>query len=103
VEKYTAQFGNPPEEDEANGYTTGQVVTAAVKAVGCAEQGDCQTKLVEWLRGNQVETVVGPLRWDAQGRPQGAHMIQQWVDGEIKIVLPDDVKEAEFLYPKPRW
>jgi branched-chain amino acid transport system substrate-binding protein len=103
VEKYTAQFGSPPEEDEANGYTTGQVVAAAVKAVGCAEQGDCQKRLVEWLRANEVETVVGPLRWDDKGRPQGAHMIQQWVDGEIRIVLPEDVKEADFVYPKPKW
>jgi branched-chain amino acid transport system substrate-binding protein len=103
VEKYTAQFGSPPEEDEANGYTTGQVVAAAVKAVGCAEQGDCQKRLVEWLRANEVETVVGPLRWDDKGRPQGAHMVQQWVDGEIRIVLPEDVKEADFVYPKPKW
>lgn len=103
VQKYTAQFGSPPEEDEANGYTTGQVVAAAVKAVGCAEQGDCQKRLVEWLRSNEVQTVVGPLRWDDKGRPQGAHMIQQWVDGEIKIVLPEDVKEADFVYPKPKW
>jgi branched-chain amino acid transport system substrate-binding protein len=103
VQKYTAQFDSPPEEDEANGYTTGQVVAAAVKAVGCAEQGDCQKRLVEWLRGNEVQTVVGPLRWDDKGRPQGAHMIQQWVDGEIKIVLPEDVKEADFVYPKPKW
>ena len=103
VEKYTAQFGKAPEEDEANGYTTGQVVAAAVKAVGCAEQGDCQKKLVEWVRKNEVETVVGPLSWDDKGRPKGAHMIQQWVGGEIKIVLPTDVKEAEIIYPKPSW
>jgi branched-chain amino acid transport system substrate-binding protein len=103
VQKYTAQFGSPPEEDEANGYTTGQVAAAAVKAVGCAEQGDCQKRLVEWLRANEVQTVVGPLRWDDKGRPQGAHMIQQWVDGEIRIVLPEDVKEADFVYPKPKW
>jgi branched-chain amino acid transport system substrate-binding protein len=103
VQKYKAQFGKAPEEDEANGYTTGQVVAAAVKAVGCAEQGDCQNKLVEWLRGNEVQTVVGPLRWDEAGRPQGAHMIQQWVGGDIKIVLPEDVKEADFVYPKPKW
>jgi len=30
-------------------------------------------------------------------------MIQQWVDGEIKIVLPEDQAEAEFIYPKPAW
>jgi branched-chain amino acid transport system substrate-binding protein len=103
VEKYTAQFGSPPEEDEANAYTTGQVVAAAVAAVGCAEQGECQQQLVDWLRGNEVETVVGPLSWDAQGRPQGAHMIQQWVGGDIRIVLPEEVQEAEFIYPKPDW
>src|SRR5690349_5413991 len=38
VEKYTAQFGAAPEEDQANAYTTGQVVAAAVEASGCAEQ-----------------------------------------------------------------
>jgi branched-chain amino acid transport system substrate-binding protein len=103
VQKYTKQFGSAPEEDEANGYTTGQVVAAAVEAVGCAEPGDCQKKLVEWLRENEVETVVGPLKWDEAGRPQGAHMIQQWVGGEIQIVLPEDVKEADFVYPKPAW
>lgn len=103
VKKYTEQFGKAPEEDEANAYTTGQVVAAAVKAADCADQGDCQKKLIEWLRKNEVETVVGPLKWDDKGRPQGAHMIQQWVGGEIKIVLPTDVKEADFVFPKPRW
>ena len=103
VEKFTAQFGKAPEEDQANGYTTGQVVQAAVTAAGCAEQGECQKKLVDWLHNNKVDTVVGPLSWDATGKPQGAHMIQQWIGGDIKIVLPDDVKEADFVYPKPAW
>jgi branched-chain amino acid transport system substrate-binding protein len=103
VKNYREQFGNPPAEDEANAYTTGQVVAAAVEEVGCAEQGDCQQKLVDWLRDNEVETVVGPLRWDEAGRPNGAHMIQQYVDGKIQIVLPEDVKEADFIFPKPEW
>ncbi|MEV0724341.1 amino acid ABC transporter substrate-binding protein [Micromonospora purpureochromogenes] len=103
VEKYTAQFGSPPEEDEANAYTTGQVVAAAVTAAGCAEQGDCQKRLVDWVRKNTVETVVGPLSWDETGKPKGAHMIQQWVGGQIQIVLPADAKETEFVYPKPAW
>ena len=79
------------------------MVAAAVKAVGCAEQGECQQKLVEWVRANKVETVVGPLSWDETGKPQGAHMIQQWVGGEIQIVLPAEAKEADFVYPKPAW
>lgn len=103
VEKYTEMHGNPPAEDEANAYTTGQVVAAAVEAVGCAEQGECQQELIDWLRDNEVETVVGPLSWDETGKPTGAHLIQQWVDGEIRIVLPEDVKETDFVFPKPVW
>ncbi len=70
VERYTELHGNPPGEDEANAYTTGQVVAAAVEAVGCAEQGECQQELISWLRDNEVETVVGPLTWDETGKPQ---------------------------------
>jgi branched-chain amino acid transport system substrate-binding protein len=103
VEGYEAEYGTLPGEDQANAFTVGQVVTAAVEAVGCAEQGDCQQELVDWLKNNEVETVVGPLTWDQDGRPEGAHMMQQYVDGEIRIVLPEDLAEAEFLYPKPAW
>ncbi|HLU57305.1 MAG TPA: amino acid ABC transporter substrate-binding protein [Pseudonocardia sp.] len=103
VQRFTAQFGTPPGEDEANAYTTGQVVAAAVEAVGCAEQGECQQRLIDWLRTNTVETVVGPLSWDAQGRPQSAHLIQQYVDGRIRIVLPAEAAEAGFTYPKAPW
>lgn len=103
VEKYTEVHGKAPSEDEANAYTTGQVVAAAVEAVGCAEQGECQQELIDWLRNNSVETVVGTLSWDETGKPTGAHLIQQWIEDEILIVLPEDVKEAEFLFPKPAW
>ncbi|TCP47865.1 amino acid/amide ABC transporter substrate-binding protein (HAAT family) [Tamaricihabitans halophyticus] len=104
VEFYTERHGNEPNEDEANAWTTGQVVAAAVEAVGCANPDpECQQKLVDWLHNNEVDTVVGPLSWDKTGKPQGAHLIQQYVDGEIKIVLPDETKEADFIHPKPNW
>ncbi|MGH3349116.1 MAG: amino acid ABC transporter substrate-binding protein [Nocardioides sp.] len=104
VKFFEEQYGEAPGEDEANAWTTGQVVGAAVEAVDCAEPDpDCQAKLIDWLRENEVDTVVGPLSWDDKGRPQSAHMIQQWVDGEIKIVMPEDQAEAEFVFPKPAW
>lgn len=104
VEFYTEEYGSAPGEDQANAWTTGQVVAAAVEAVGCADPSqECQQQLIDWLHENEVDTVVGPLSWDENGRPQGAHLIQQYVDGEIKIVLPDEAAEAELIYPKPAW
>src|SRR5699024_12528099 len=81
VEAHTELHGQPPLEDEANAYTTGQVTAPAVEAVGCAEQGECQQELIEYLRTATVDTVVGPLAWDEAGRPNGAHMILQYIDG----------------------
>ncbi|QZY29638.1 amino acid ABC transporter substrate-binding protein [Nocardioides coralli] len=104
VDYYTELNGNPPAEDEANAWTTGQVVAAAVEAVGCADPDpECQQQLIDWLRGNEVDTVVGPLTWDEAGRPQGAHLIQQYVDGAIRIVLPEEAAEADLILDKPAW
>jgi branched-chain amino acid transport system substrate-binding protein len=98
--------GEDPDEDAANGFTVGEVVAAAVEAVGCAEQGEeCQRALADHIRANELETIVGPLSWDEAGRPQAAHMILQWQGGNIEIVLPDDpeVQTAEIQYPKAEW
>ena len=104
VKFYTEKTGDTPGEDEANAWTTGEVVAAAVEAAECVDPSpECQQKLIDHLRNNEIETVVGPLTWDKDGRPQGAHMIQQYVDGQIRIVLPEETKEAEFIYPKPEW
>lgn len=104
VEYYKGINDAEPNEDEANAWTTGEVVAAAVEGVGCASPDpECQQQLIDFLRTNTVDTVVGPLSWDEQGRPQSAHLIQQYVDGEIQIVLPEDAAEAELVYPKPEW
>jgi branched-chain amino acid transport system substrate-binding protein len=71
-------------EDVADAYATGQTVAAAVTAVGSLDQD----ALANWLHSNTVETILGPLSWDAQGRPQGEFMIGQWQGGKAVIVLP---------------
>ncbi|WP_205529059.1 amino acid ABC transporter substrate-binding protein [Microbacterium halotolerans] len=103
VAAHEALHGEAPQEDEANAYTAGQVVAAAVEEIGCAEQGECQQQLIDYLHGATVDTVVGPLAWDDAGRPDGAHLILQYVDGEITTVLPEDVAETELVHPKPKW
>lgn len=103
VEAFTEKFGEAPNEDNAAAYATGQVVQAAVEEVGCAEQGECQQKLIDYLRGAEVPTVVGPLSWDEDGRPKGASMILQWQDGEKRIVLPTELAQADIVIPKPEW
>src|SRR5215469_2730859 len=68
VQAYTKMFGAPPTEDAANSYTARQVLQAAVKAVGSLDQ----SALAKWLHDNTVSTIVGPLKWDKAGDPEGS-------------------------------
>ncbi|MEU4327334.1 amino acid ABC transporter substrate-binding protein [Nonomuraea dietziae] len=106
VKRYKEMFKTDANEDAANGFTVGQIVEAAVNAVKCVEQTkECQTKLADHIRQGSFETIVGPLSFDDKGRPEQAHMIQQYVDGKVEIVLPEGSKAqtAELVYPKKEW
>jgi branched-chain amino acid transport system substrate-binding protein len=85
-------------EDAADAYATAEVLAAAVKGVGTIER-DRQIELADWLRENQVDTILGPLSWDDQGRPEGEFLVGQWQSGVPEIVLPDEAATTEKIIP----
>jgi branched-chain amino acid transport system substrate-binding protein len=97
VKKFEEKFGGIPPEDAADGFAAAQVVAAAVNAVGSI---DDQAKLADWLRGNTVETILGPLSWNADGSPKGDFLVTQWQDGVSQLVLPTDVATSDTIV---RW
>jgi branched-chain amino acid transport system substrate-binding protein len=106
AEAHNELHGEDPDEDAANAFTVGEVVATAVEEVGCAEATEeCQSQLADYVRENEFDTIVGPLSFDDQGRPEQAHMVLQWQNGEIEIVLPEDseFQTADLIYPKPEW
>jgi branched-chain amino acid transport system substrate-binding protein len=97
VAKYKEMFGGTEvPEDAADAFATAQVIQAAVEAVGSVKRED-QMKLADWLRDNEVDTILGPLSWDEAGRPEGEFLIGQWQDGKPEVVLPEDVATSEKI------
>src|SRR5215218_5336412 len=97
VAKYKEMFGGTEvPEDAADAFATAQVMQAAVKAVGSVERNQ-QTKLADWLRDNNVDTILGPLSRDEAGRPEGEFLIGQWQDGKPEVVLPEDVATSDKI------
>lgn len=94
VAKYDEMFGGPPPEDAADAYAAGQVLQAAVEAVGSIED---QAALADWLHENGVETILGELVWDQDGRPQGEYLTGQWQDGKVQYVLPEEAATTDTL------
>ena len=97
VAKYKEMFGGTEvPEDAADAFAAAQVIEAAVTAVGSVERQD-QTKLADWLRENEVETILGPISWDEAGRPQGEYLVGQWQDGKPEIVLPEEAATTDKI------
>jgi branched-chain amino acid transport system substrate-binding protein len=100
VQAYTKMFGAPPTEDAANSYTAGQVLQAVVKAVGSLDQ----QALANWLHNHTVSTIVGPLKWDKAGDPEGSLLLSQWQNGTLQIVAPASAATSKtILLTKPAW
>ncbi len=94
VAKYQEMFGTDEvPEDAADGFAAAQVMQAAVEAVGSI---DDQGALADWLRENEVDTILGSLSWDETGAPTGEFLIGQWQNGKPEIVLPADVSTADI-------
>ena len=100
VDAFEQKFGEPPAEDAADAYASGQVLQAAVEGVGSIED---QLALADWLRENSVETILGPLEWEDTGAPIGEFLIGQWQNGTAEIVLPEDAATSnEIISVRPQ-
>ena len=100
VAAYTKMFGTAPTEDAANSYTAGQVLAAAVNAVGRIDQ----QALATWLHAHTVNTIVGPLKWDSAGDPEGSLLLAQWQNGALQIVAPKSAATTTAVVnPMPGW
>jgi branched-chain amino acid transport system substrate-binding protein len=102
VAKYREMFGGEEvPEDAADAYATAQVLEAAVKAVGTIDRKR-QLELADWLRENEVDTILGPLTWDDLGRPEGEFLVGQWQNGVPEIVLPEEAATSDEIIPEWR-
>jgi branched-chain amino acid transport system substrate-binding protein len=98
VKTFNKMFGaGEPAEDAADAFAAAQVMQAAVKAVGGI---DDQTKLADWIRSHSVNTILGPLKWDKTGAPQGQFLIGQWQNGTSQIVLPRSAATSQTIVQK---
>ena len=97
VAKYQEMFGGETvPEDAADAYAAGEVLQATVEANKTVERAD-QLKLADWLRQNEVETILGPLSWNENGSPKGEFLIGQWQSGKPEIVLPEEAATTDTI------
>jgi branched-chain amino acid transport system substrate-binding protein len=60
---------------------------------------DDQLKLADWIRSNEVDTILGPLSWAEDGSPKGEFLVGQWQNGAPEIVLPKEAATTDTIIP----
>jgi len=94
VQDYIAKYGGTAagiNADVAESYSAGQVEAAAVQATRSLNQ----VKIINWLHQNTVQTVVGPVAFDANGKNKDikqSALIFQWQPGQGGSGLPQFVQ-----------
>ncbi|WP_248960146.1 amino acid ABC transporter substrate-binding protein [Sphaerisporangium perillae] len=100
VAGYKKAYSADPAEDAADAFAAAQVLQAAAEKVGSIDQD----KIRDWLHANTVDTILGPLSWEATGEPKGRFLLAQWQSGKVEVVGPADVATTKnVVNPKPGW
>jgi branched-chain amino acid transport system substrate-binding protein len=100
VAEYGKRYGGAiPAEDAADAYAAAQVLQAAAKGAGKLDQD----AMAKWLHANKVDTILGPLGWDATGAPTSQFLLGQWQNGAAEIVAPAAAATVDKAVAKTPW
>jgi branched-chain amino acid transport system substrate-binding protein len=106
IAAFEAEFGRPPDEDEAIPFALCQGMEQAVIATGGTDNVAIRDWLAARTEADPVKTILGDFYWDERGLPIGKpYLMTQWQDGELKFVYPigQFPGTSDLVYPKPEW
>lgn len=101
VRAYVAKYGGTAAQIDpsaAEAYGVGQLVQLVSQRTGKVDNAT----IIKALHHGTWPTVVGNLKWDAAGSPQGQDIIVQWVKQQLLPVYPPQQALASPI-AKPPW
>jgi branched-chain amino acid transport system substrate-binding protein len=94
--KYQARFGRPADVLTGPAYALVQIVADALHRAGKTDGESLRDALA---RTNLTNTVIGPVRFNADGTGVVEPLLPQWQNGKTELIWPRDQASAPFLYP----
>jgi len=95
--RYRQKYGHNPAVHATIGYSAGQVLEAAVRLAGSTDLDAVRSQLGQM----HFRSLLGHYQVDATGRQVGKYnYLLQWQDGHRRLVKPDNLAEAAFIYPR---
>ncbi len=87
------------DNSSAEAYAAGQLLEEVAAKTGKIDNAT----IISTLHQGTWPTVLGDLKWDSIGQPEGAFHLVQWQNGSLVPVYPTAIAKAPAVYPKPSW
>jgi branched-chain amino acid transport system substrate-binding protein len=97
--KHQQRAGRPADVITGPSYACVQIVAAAIERAGKTDPAAIR----DGLAATNMQTVVGPVRFRADGTGIQPFVVVQWQGGAQKMVWPKEMGASEFLYPAKPW
>ena len=102
IADYVAKYGGTAaaiDPTSAEAYSAGMLVQAVAAKTGKIDNAT----IIKTLHSGTWPTLVGDLKWDQNGAPQGAYQLIQWINGTLTTVYPANGAQHSPVAPKPNW
>jgi branched-chain amino acid transport system substrate-binding protein len=87
------------DNSSAEAYACGQLLEEIAAKTGKLDNATA----ISALHHGTWPTLLGDLKWDSIGQPQGEFHLVQWQHNSLAPVYPASIAKAAPLYPKPNW
>jgi branched-chain amino acid transport system substrate-binding protein len=102
IADYVAKYGGDAQKIDptsAEAYSAGMLLQAVAAKTGKIDNAT----IIKTLHSGTWPTLVGDLRWNQYGAPQGAYQLIQWINGNLTTVYPAKGAQHAPVAPKPNW
>lgn len=96
-EAHVKKIGRPADPIAGPAYACVQILAAAVTRAGSLER----EKVRDAVASTSMPTVVGPVKFRADGTGVVQSVFVQWINGKQELVWPKDSATAPLAYPAP--
>jgi branched-chain amino acid transport system substrate-binding protein len=91
------KFGRPSDPIVGPAYACVQILAAAVSRAGVADRD----KVRDAIAATDMTTVIGPVKFRADGTGIVQAAFAQWQNGKQELVWPKEFATAPLAYPAP--
>jgi branched-chain amino acid transport system substrate-binding protein len=99
IRRHAAMHNREPDRWGSSLFYAGlQALGQSIEKVGMDN-----AKIVQHLRSNSFDTVVGKLEFDQNNVRKGGWFVGQWQDGDFYGIAPKQAGAKPVVFPKPAW